>query len=461
MRTLKSMPKIDDTIRNELTEKQRLRTGVKTGELKMLMFIAEHNLPLKLLDHLPQFISSVCYDSEVAKSLYETTDVSSTKCLAVIARYYRNDPVDDKYLGLVEVKEATAESLFNAIKQLLQENEIPLSNMIGLVADNASVMQGNKKGVQARFQQEIPRLFILGCVCHSLALCSSAACKKLPQSVESLAKDIISYFSHSSKRLEELKECPVFAEIKPHKLLKLSQTRWFSLQAVVNRILEQWSALILFFTNESYNKNKDNIMNPQPILDAVNNDVFKLYFSFLSYILDIVNKINIEFQSQHPKLYLLHVRVTHTNRIQQTDLDRFKIKCLDFYIELSKQILNRFNFKDPVLKFLNNFDPVVATSGTCESVVPLASIFPQLVKDLENLNTEWRDLSTNEEIIKHLKDSTGKVCQFEKFWAFVFNMKNGMDEYMFPNLTYFLKRHFLSAPFVSDSGENFFTISID
>ncbi|KAJ8966806.1 hypothetical protein NQ314_003302 [Rhamnusium bicolor] len=70
---------------------------------------------------------------------------------------------------------------------------------------------------------------------------------------------------------------------------------------------------------------------------------------------------------------------SHTNRIQQTE-DRFKIKCLDFYMELSKQILNRFNFNDPVLKFLNNFDPVVATSGTCESVVPLAFIFPQLIK---------------------------------------------------------------------------------
>lgn len=178
--------------------------------------------------------------------------------------------------------------------------------MIGFAADNAAVMQGNKKGLQARFQTEIPNLFVLGCVCHSLALCSSEACKKIPTSVECLARDIISYFANSSKRLTELKEYQAFFMIEPHKLLKLSQTSWLSLQAVVDRILELWDALILFFTHETYSK--DNAINPKAVLDALNNTVFKLYFHFLSYVLDIVN--NIQFQSESPQLHLLHDKVS-------------------------------------------------------------------------------------------------------------------------------------------------------
>lgn len=34
------------------------------------MFIAEHNLPLKILDHLPQLIKSICPESAIAKSIH-------------------------------------------------------------------------------------------------------------------------------------------------------------------------------------------------------------------------------------------------------------------------------------------------------------------------------------------------------------------------------------------------------
>jgi hypothetical protein len=58
------------------------------------------------------------------------------------------------------------------------------------------------------------------------------------------------------------------------------------------------------------------------------------------------------------------------NKLKKTDIDNFKIKYLDFYIELNKQILDRFKFNDPVLELLIHFDPYVAVSGECESLVP-------------------------------------------------------------------------------------------
>ncbi|XP_037789945.1 uncharacterized protein LOC119585345 [Penaeus monodon] len=69
------------------------------------------------------------------------------------------------------------------------------------------------------------------------------------QAVEQLARDVYNYFMSSPKRLSEVKEFQDFVKVKPHKLLHPSQTCWLSLQAVVCRVLEQYDALILYFTD--------------------------------------------------------------------------------------------------------------------------------------------------------------------------------------------------------------------
>ncbi len=62
-------------------------------------------------------------------------------------------------------------------------------------------------------------LFVNGCICLSLNLCSSAACLKLPSSVETLCKDIHNFINHSPKRLLKFKEFPQFARVDVHRLL--------------------------------------------------------------------------------------------------------------------------------------------------------------------------------------------------------------------------------------------------
>lgn len=44
-------------------------TSIDKAELKMVMFIAEHNLPFLLLDHLAKFIASCAPDSEIFKKI--------------------------------------------------------------------------------------------------------------------------------------------------------------------------------------------------------------------------------------------------------------------------------------------------------------------------------------------------------------------------------------------------------
>lgn len=325
---------------------------------------------------------------------------------------------------------------------------------IGLAADNCSVMMGNINGVQAQFKIKVPNIFVLGCLCHSMNLCASAACLRLPSTLEDLARDIYGYFSNSPKRIMELKSFQVFVNVEPRKILKLSQTRWLSLEAVVNRILDQWDALEPFFAKAS---EKDNLQSAKCIHNALRNPIYKVYYTYLSFVLEIVNKINLIFQKQKPIItdllstiekYFRVILACYIKRnylekndiaainvanpreylnidcmyfgaktellfstLQSQELRDFKLRALDFYVCLAKQIKNRIDFNNPVLKAVNILTPTNALSGTCSSIMPLVTLFPNIVQldALESINSEWR-------LLPEFKDRLKNIDDPEKFW---------------------------------------------
>lgn len=286
--------KIYDIRRHEETAASVLKTDavlkkhqeVKKAQLKICAFLHEHNLPFLLADHLPKFIKSICPDSDIAKNINcsrtkatyltnecinleqlgnisnvkknkfsllidETTDISTEKSLAMVVRFYddHNKKVSDNFFGLLKLTDSTAESIFSAVIDHFKKLDIPIENLVGFAADNAAVMQGNRIGVQARFKEILPNIYTLDCVCHSVHLCASAAARILPSQIEDFIRDVYHYFSNSSKRIDQFNECQIFCKLKPHKLLHPAQTRWLSLQAAVDRVLENWDPLILFFIN--------------------------------------------------------------------------------------------------------------------------------------------------------------------------------------------------------------------
>lgn len=239
---------------------------VKKAELKMAAFVCIHNLAFLLLDHLPLLQKNIFPDSKICNNIKmkrkkatqlvtevlapyfkkqtvkdikkqffsliidETTDISTEKSLIVIVRYWKNGSVRDRILDLIKVENATAEALFTSIKNLFDEQHILYSNMIAFAADGASTTMGRISGVQAKLKEIAPHIYVQTCTCHSLNLCASSATKQLPDDIEQLARNVYSYFAHSSKRVAELAECQVFANEKPHKMLYVSQTRWLSLK---------------------------------------------------------------------------------------------------------------------------------------------------------------------------------------------------------------------------------------
>lgn len=112
---------------------------------------------------------------------------------------------------------------------------------------------------------------------------------------------------------------------------------------------------------------------------------------------------------------------------------RFRVKCLNFYVELSEQIGKRFRGLSDVFPLFNACDPVVARVSAVKSLVPLFRKFPQLIHESQYdvCNNEWRSLVFHEESLTTSNNPA-------EFWCSVQSLKSNDGTLLFPNLSKFM-----------------------
>lgn len=229
------------------------------------------------------------------------------------------------------------------------------------------------------------------------------------------------------------------------------------------------------------------------------NPCTKLYLQFLQFVLPIFHNMNLEMQSEKPKIHLLYDRIrslylhllscymnkkyldaTSETEIQYRDpknyipteniylggsvmaslmkentltkqeLSEFKKSCLAFYVEAAHQIYKCFPFK--TIKHLKNVSfitPSTVINGEIQRIIPLAVSFPNLTKDIDMtaLDNEWRLLNcTNLQYKESL----------EEFWRSIASMKKGDDSVLFPLLSEFVRK-LLILPHSSAAVERIFS----
>jgi len=89
-------------------------------------------------------------------------------------------------------------------------------------------MVGKYNSFYTRLKHDVPHVILLKCICHLAALVANKVCRKLPNILEDLLKNIYSYVSGSSKRYQQLEEMQTYFLQKHYKILKLSGTRWLA-----------------------------------------------------------------------------------------------------------------------------------------------------------------------------------------------------------------------------------------
>ena len=208
-------------IEDSFRQTDHLTQRIKEAEVRLAVFTAEHNIPFNVMNHLVQLIQKIGVDAEVVKKMTcsrtkcsqlvknvtgatgfqnvvqflreskcsitvdESTDISSTKHLVLLARYFNGKSVTDEFLGLIPVADVKAVSLYNCIIEFFVKNEIPYkSNLIGFSSDGASNMFGVNHSLAVLLTKDVPNIFTMKCICHSFALCANYAKAILPYSLE-------------------------------------------------------------------------------------------------------------------------------------------------------------------------------------------------------------------------------------------------------------------------------------
>lgn len=313
-------------------------------EIMLSMFVAEHNLSFSALDHLNDVIKEGVTDSQIAKKILinrqkaqkiitnltgplninnitefcmknyysivldESTDCSVSKNLAIIIRVF-DGKCRDRFLRLVEINDCTANGIFDATIKMLNDNNIPIDNMVGITTDNCAVMTGSANGVQSKFKALVPHLFGNGCICHILNLVSAAASKhSIPDDIDKFIREINFHFCNSSSRKKDFVQFQEYFNTDIHVILKYCTTRWLSRQELVNRILEQWEPLNYYFTLNNFEAEFKN-SKLRFIISGFSNPLYKMLFLFLQYVLKIVNAINLEMQAEDARMHIFLERL--------------------------------------------------------------------------------------------------------------------------------------------------------
>ncbi|KAI4461432.1 hat family dimerization domaincontaining protein-related [Holotrichia oblita] len=297
---------------------------------------------------------------------------------------------------------------------------------------------------------------------------------------------------YSFKRQTQYKEFQQFLDIKPHKLLQPSQTRWLSLISVVKRVLEQYEALKLYFQNESFNQ----IDASESIHNNLQNPMNKYYLEFLEYVLPVFTDLNKEFQSESPKIYAIYDRMLavyktilscyinntylsktdvttlqyrnpehyvllnevycgpkaailfQENTLSDGDKHNFQLTCLGFYVEAAHQLYKRFPFNAEDVKTLKLFkflNPKLIK--TTSSLGPAANFYRKDI-DLLSLEREWRLLQNS--------DFNEDAADYISFWKNICNQIRCDNTAVYPELSKFVNL-VLTLPHSSASVERIFS----
>ena len=117
------------------------------------------------------------------------------KSCIILVRYL--DPeignISTKFLDMPVVNVGSAQNIFSALRESLQQHGLDFSKAVAFMSDTASVF---RSGLHKR---EIPQLYDVPCICHLADLAAKGGMQQLYVDIDQLFVDIFYYFYHSSK----------------------------------------------------------------------------------------------------------------------------------------------------------------------------------------------------------------------------------------------------------------------
>ncbi|XP_023217583.1 uncharacterized protein LOC111619978 [Centruroides sculpturatus] len=234
----------------------------------------------------------------------ESTDVSDSKLLALCSKHYSRESgkMITCFLDVVEIQDGCATTMHDAVVYKMQELGLDKNKLIGIATDGAASMCGRNNSLYTHLRDFCGYdLIHVKCICHSLDLVASAAKDELPSNISFMLQETTEHFSHSTLRkniykhlFHVMNDTTDEVSADPLKLTTPSKTRWLSISLCVERILNQYEDLKLYFSVYPAKDYKIRLLS-EMYGDARN----KAYLLFLDPILSELRRVNLLFQSEN------------------------------------------------------------------------------------------------------------------------------------------------------------------
>ncbi|XP_022164655.1 52 kDa repressor of the inhibitor of the protein kinase-like [Myzus persicae] len=177
----------------------------------------------------------------------ETSDISSSEQLVLCIRYVFHDKVQEDFLKLVIVENASGFNLSKIILHQLDDLGLNIKYLRGQGYDGGANMSGKYQGVQAQILKIQHLALYTHCASHCLNLSISKACSVvLIRNVVGNIQEVITFFRASPKRMLLLKTTlmKVLPNSKSFRLKSVCETRWIERQDAILQFLELYDVII-------------------------------------------------------------------------------------------------------------------------------------------------------------------------------------------------------------------------
>ena len=236
-------------------------------EAMILAFLAEHSLPLSLADSLTSLIQEAARDPKALNGLSlsksaasykmnhglgktlkgriisklkdcafslnidEATNDHGKKVLSLMVSFFDEEAgaVSIHHLSSVELIKVDAKSVFQAIVEVIDINQLPWNNLLSVLLDSCNTMRGVKSGVEVLIREKCPHLLdIDGESCHHAHGVSKAICQPFGFWLERLYMDLHLDFKYCTEYKDAMCEICMLAGVNFTVPSRFINQRWLN-----------------------------------------------------------------------------------------------------------------------------------------------------------------------------------------------------------------------------------------
>lgn len=247
----------------------------------------------------------------------DNSTVGKTSVCALEVRYLKqfidNDKlrtkIQNRIIGIKYLEDSsTGATIYKIVNEkLLSLSEEIKNNLVGTVHDRGSNLTGAEAGLINRLQNDLKQYFFdLNDPCHGIHLAVEKAIEELPSDTMKFVNKIHSHF-RSPQRISFLTKIQQEKDLSQLSLCHYVETRWLSLGASLNRLIQIWPSLISYFENVKPPGIK--LKDKNYLKTKMADKSFYLKILFLSHILSKTNSLNTIFQTKTLEVHKLRIQI--------------------------------------------------------------------------------------------------------------------------------------------------------